>query len=244
MAHPHCKSLGQIGGAARPNSLKSVDLAGRLDSSNFKHFFKCPATFSIFSPRFSLAPSLPSHHNCGTLKFDIAMSKFPKMFDADSILRIRGSWDDCDGEGKEGCRKSWPKKSKTSIWLLWLWFSSPNHSHTPLPLRNHRRTLEFAIWSLRQTFLGIYSSQSQDPRICDIASSSNSFENLKFSKMFWRRCNTANSRVLRLRWEWEVVGSENRDGKNRKRWQGVEKMFEVWTRQVAWPSRQTPSHLA
>ncbi len=41
-------------------------------------------------------------------------------------------------------------------------------------------------------------SQSQDPRICDIASSSNIFENLKFSKMFYKRRNIANLRALRL----------------------------------------------
>ncbi len=38
----------------------------------------------------------PSHRDRGTLEFDIAMNKFPKMFDEDSILRIRGPCDDCD----------------------------------------------------------------------------------------------------------------------------------------------------
>ncbi len=39
-------------------------------------------------------------------------------------------------------------------------------------------------------------------------------------------------------------GNENRGWKNRKCRQGVEKMFKVWTRQVAHPSSQTSSHTA
>ncbi len=95
----------------------------------------------------------------------IVMGKFSKMFDEDSIAQIRGSCDDCDGGV---CVGGWVTKiafekikPTFSIFLaavrfFRLRFSSPN-----FPL-----------------------SQSQDPRIRDIVSSSNIFENLKFSKVF------------------------------------------------------------
>ncbi len=101
-AHPHCKSPAQIGGAARPSGLMSVDLAGRLVSSALKHFFQRPADFPIFSV--AIFFTSPSHHNHGTLQFEIAMSKFPKMFDEGSISRIQGPCNDCDW-GERGVMK-------------------------------------------------------------------------------------------------------------------------------------------
>ncbi len=74
------------------------------------------------------------------------------------------------------------------------------------------------------------SQSPQDPRIRDIESSSNIFGNLLLA--------VSNSQVPRLQWKGE---GENRVQKNWKRRQGVQKTFKVWTRQVAWPSRQTSS---
>ncbi len=45
----------------------------------------------------------------------IVMGKFSKMFDEDSISRIRGSCDDWDGRGKGGTKIE-AKKSKMSAW--------------------------------------------------------------------------------------------------------------------------------
>ncbi len=54
-AHPHCKSLGQIGGVARPSGLMSVDLAGRLVLSILQMFFSTPCRhFQFFQSRFLL----------------------------------------------------------------------------------------------------------------------------------------------------------------------------------------------
>ncbi len=76
--------------------------------------------------------------------------------------------------GDENCGR----KNRTDVIdFFQMQFSSPN-----FPDRN-RRNLKFATLCLRLTFLRIYPSQSQDIRFCDIVSSSNSFENFKFSKM-------------------------------------------------------------
>ncbi len=63
-SHPHCKLPGQIGGAARPSGLMSVDLAGRLVSSTLKTLFSTPcrcfqfflaAIFVTLSPLITIA---------------------------------------------------------------------------------------------------------------------------------------------------------------------------------------------
>ncbi len=109
--------------------------------------------------------------------------KFSSMLDEDNIanstaLRLR--W------GKLG-DKNRRRKNETDIFN----FFSHDFCHPIFPRRN-RRILDFAILCLRQTFFRIYSSQSQVPRIRNIASSSNSFENFKFSKLLmgeigWRK---------------------------------------------------------
>ncbi len=160
--------------------------------------------------------------------------KFLKMFDEDPILQIQGS---CDVDGEIGWWKSQPnrlncgqKYRKRWFDFLTFWFFGRNlhhrtiHTFLPPPLhRNHRRTLEFAILIFRQTFLKIYPSQSQDLQIYDIMSSSNSFENLKFLKMF------DEGAILQIRGscDCDVSGGgecdKSRGWKNWKYSQGVEK---------------------
>ncbi len=83
--------------------------------------------------------------------------KIPNMFDTDLIPQIRESCADCKMEGRV-CgllgdeNRGW--KNQTNI---------------------------FDFFRLRFSSTKFPPSQSQDPRICDIASSTNSFENLKFS---------------------------------------------------------------
>ncbi len=85
-------------------------------------FFQCPAeVFNFLRPRFLLP--IPSHRNHGTLKFDIVMSKFQKMFDEDSILQIRGSSEDCDWGG--GLMKIVAEKIKPTFSIFLARFSSP-----------------------------------------------------------------------------------------------------------------------
>ncbi len=85
-------------------------------------FFNILPTFLIFfSCDFRYAPPLAySHRNCGTLELDIAMSKFPKMFDEDSISRIRGSCD-CEGGGEEWMTKIAVKKIRLQSRPAFLW---------------------------------------------------------------------------------------------------------------------------
>ncbi len=88
--------------------------------------------------------------------------------------------------GEIGWRKLQLKKSN---WLFW--FSQPQFSSLNFPHHN-RRILEFVILCLRPTFLRIYPLQLQEPRTRNIVSSSNSFENFKFSKLlmggnWWRK---------------------------------------------------------
>ncbi len=276
--------------------------------------------FSIFSVAIFVTPLPHSHRNLETFEFEIAMSKFPRMFDEDSISQIWGSCDNCNGEegdknrgqknqtavfdfwtqflspiqgsvmiamgmggvvgwvtkiatekikprfrffwlwflspkfpyqqfwsfenkilktvwrrrnivnlrilqlrwGKVGWRRSRLKKSEMWVRFFRPRFSSPNFPHRNL------RTLEFVILHLRPTSLKIcfqffwsqFSSsnlpplQSQGPRIRDIASSSEIFENLKFSKMF------DEDAILRIRrsCDWDVweegVDDKNYDQKN------------------------------
>ncbi len=104
-------------------------------------------------------------------------------------------------------------------WLGWWklpWFSSTNFFHC------NRRTIEFAILCLRPTFLRICfrffwpwflsssfpPSQSQNHRIRNIASSSNIFENLKFSKMF------DEDAISRIRGSGDCDGREGVDDEN------------------------------
>ncbi len=76
--------------------------------------------FRFFLPWFSLTSS---HHNCGTLKFDIAMSKLTEMINEDLISRIWGSCDDCDGWGGE--TKIRGEKVKPTVLIFSVQFSSP-----------------------------------------------------------------------------------------------------------------------
>ncbi len=76
--------------------------------------------FPIFSANFFVTP--PPQCNCWTLEFDIALSKFPKMFDEDSISQIRASCYNCDVEG--GGQKS-RQKNQTDVFDFLEQFSSP-----------------------------------------------------------------------------------------------------------------------
>ncbi len=84
------------------------------------------------------------------------------MFYEDSISRIQGLCD-CDGRKMDDENRSHKIKLMFSIFP---WFSSPNFPH------HNRRIRKLAISCLRTTFLRIYPSQSQDPRIRDIEFSS------------------------------------------------------------------------
>ncbi len=114
-------------------------------------------------------------------EFKILKNVGPRHYIANSknwkVLQLR-----C---GEIRWQKSQPKKSKTLVRFFWTRISSLNHPPTHTHPHTHRRTLEFAILSLRQTFLRIYPSQSQDP---------------------WTH-NIANSSLLRLRWG--KLGDEN-----------------------------------
>ncbi len=82
------------------------------------------------------------------------------MLDEDTILQIPG-YRNCN-VGKL-CDKNCGQKNQTDVFN----FFGHNfcHSTFPPPLHcNHCRTLEFAILSLHQTFLRIYTSQSRDSR--------------------------------------------------------------------------------
>ncbi len=74
-----------------------------------------------------------------------------------------------------------------------------------------------------------------------------------FVKHFWEftrhNCRTLENAISRIRGSCDcdasgVGGGENHGWKNRKRQQGVEKMFKVGTIQVTWPSSRTLSCLA
>ncbi len=104
-------------------------MPGDLSRPPFKHFFQCPAdVFDFFGRDFHYRH--PSHLNHGTLEFDIAMSKFPKMFDEDSILRIPGSCDDCGG----GAMKLAAEKIKPTFLIFLVRFSSPIEGPTMIAM--------------------------------------------------------------------------------------------------------------
>ncbi len=84
-----------------------------MSRPHFKCFFNILPTFSILSAAIFISPL--SHRNRGTLEFDIAMSKFPKMFDEDSISQIRGSCDDCDGGGGGRVDENCGQKNQTDV---------------------------------------------------------------------------------------------------------------------------------
>ncbi len=115
-----------------------------------------------------------SHCNRGTLEFDILMSKFPKMFDENSVSRLR--W--------EGW-KSQPKKIKPTMFLIFSVLSlSPIEGPTMIAMVSWEReggcgwVIKIAIKKLnrRFRFFRLWFSSSISPI--------NSFENLKFSKLF------------------------------------------------------------
>ncbi len=131
-------------------------------------------------------------------------NKYSKILDEGTILWIQVSCY-CDGG-------NWMTKiTGEKIELTFLIFSDAIF-FTQFPHRN-RRILEFAILRLRLTFLRIYPSQSQDPQICDIVSSSNSFETFKFSKLLmretgWRKSRTKKSKTS-VRFLWSQFSSPN-----------------------------------
>ncbi len=83
-------------------------------------------------------------------------------------------------------------KNWTDIPIFQLRFSSSNFPPS------QSQDLEFAILC-RPTFLRIYPSQAQDPRIRDVASSSNSFENFKFSKLSMEEIGWQKSQPKKLK---------------------------------------------
>ncbi len=154
-------------------------LATRPGDLSRKRFFQRPAdVFDFFGRDFHHTPPptliiIAGPSNSRYCVFEgpgIVMSKFPKMFEEDSISRIRGSWDDCDRGGEGG----WVTKiAAEKIEPMFFIFSSTIYV-TQFP-----------------------PSQSQDTRICNIMSLMVPRLWWVNSQNVWRRLNMANSRILR-----------------------------------------------
>ncbi len=167
-----------------------------------------------------------------------------------------------------GWRKSRSKKLKTSVWFLGSRFSLPNHPHTPPPIaiiarplmgdKNCTKKIEnmgLIFWPVTQPPLpsqlvmkitpknwklhfDFFGSNFGSPPIAIIVEPSN-LRYWIFIKHFWEftRCNIefespAITMVGGTKIVSEKIGNVGR---------ALKKTFKVWTKQVAWPSRQTSS---
>ncbi len=172
----HCKSPGQIGGVARPSGLISVYLAGRLVSSTlFKHFFSALTTFSIFSAGIPPSPIVIAGPSNLVLRWVNSQKCFIKI-----------QYRDCDG--RREWWKSRPKKIKPMTFLIFLaLFSSPGEGLVMIEMRRCDGQGGVCEWLSdknrdRKNWTYVFDFFGHD--FCLPISHINSFENLKFSKLF------------------------------------------------------------
>ncbi len=145
--------------------------------------------------------AIAGHSNSQYCAFEgpaIAMGKFSKMFDEDSISRIRGSCDDCE-EGESLVTKIAAEKIKPtfSIFSAAVRFFSVADFCRPISPHRNCKTLEFAILCLRPTFNFKFSKMLDEDTILRIQGSCNcDWE--EWGRREWWKLRLKKSRL----WSW------------------------------------------